>query len=74
MFLAKYDAAGNHVWSLQLGGPSFDDGFGVTADASGNVIVTGSFNGTADFGGDPLTSAGGRDVFLAKYRGGPAAP
>ena len=67
MFLAKYDAAGTHVWSQRFGGTSRDKGVGVATDAGGNVVVTGLFNGTVDFGGGPLTSAGGVDVFLAKY-------
>lgn len=38
----------------------------VAVDPVDNVLVTGSFEGTQDFGGGPLTSAGGRDIFLAK--------
>jgi len=36
-------------------------------DSSGNVTVTGEFQGTADFGKGPLTSAGDSDVFVASY-------
>ena len=36
-------------------------------DGSGNVLVTGTFEGTVDFGGGPLTSTGVSDIFLAKY-------
>lgn len=38
-----------------------------TLDAAGNVYITGSFTGTATFGATTLTSAGGQDVFVAKY-------
>jgi len=36
-------------------------------DGSGNCLVTGRFAGSVDFGGGALASAGGQDVFLAKY-------
>ena len=36
-------------------------------DAAGNVYVAGLFSGTATFGAVTLTSAGGTDVFIAKY-------
>ena len=71
IFLAKYDVNGNYSWAISMGGPEFDNGISVAIDASGNVYVTGSFNGTADF--DPsantanLTSAGETDIFLSKY-------
>ena len=36
-------------------------------DTVGNVLVTGTFECTTNFGGDTLTSAGSGDIFLAKY-------
>ncbi|MBC7845288.1 MAG: hypothetical protein H7Y10_02205 [Flavobacterium sp.] len=51
--------------------PAFNDAKSLITDASGNIYVTGSFYGTADF--DPsegvanLTSTGTSDIFLAKY-------
>ena len=71
IFLAKYDASGNYLWAISVGGTNTDQGTSLALDGSGNVVVTGIFNGTADF--DPsasianLTSAGGYDIFLAKY-------
>jgi hypothetical protein len=38
----------------------------VTYDPSGNAYVTGSFTGTMDFGGGPVASAGGEDIFVSK--------
>ena len=42
--------------------------FATAPDGAGNVLVVGTFNGTASFGGTSLTSAGGDDVFVAKWR------
>jgi hypothetical protein len=67
IFLAKYDANGSLLWSQRFGGTEGDAAHSVDTDGSGNVFVTGSFQGSADFGGGPLTSAGGRDMFVAKY-------
>ena len=68
IFLVKYSAAGVHQWSRQFGDTGNDVGYGVTADASGNVVVTGSFVGNVDFGGGRLTSnLSSNDVFVAKY-------
>lgn len=68
MFVAKYDPAGNLLWVRSGGGPSADAGNGIAADASGNVIVTGEFAGTATFGAQSLTSLSGSvDVFTVKY-------
>ena len=66
-FLAKYSTTGVHLWSKRFGGAGNDNGLGVGTDAAGNVIVTGTFDGTVDFGGGGLTSAGLRDIFVAKY-------
>lgn len=73
IFLAKYDTAGNYVWSGSMGAKNNDQGYGVAVDKSGNVYVTGLFTGTVDFdpgvGRDTLmsASAASNDVFLAKY-------
>jgi len=58
---------GAHVWSKGFGGTGDDYGYGVAVDPSGNVALTGAFRNTADFGGGPLASAGGSDLFLASF-------
>src|SRR5262249_26201036 len=67
VFIAKYSSSGAHLWSKSLGSTSTDTGYGIGVDSSGNVFVIGIFQGTVDFGGGGLTSAGGSDIFLAKY-------
>jgi hypothetical protein len=67
MLLARYDSAGNPVWALRAGGTGTDLGWQVAADPSGNVLVAGYFNGTANFSGTIVNSGGGADPFIAKY-------
>lgn len=58
-------------WAKAMGGADPDNGYSIALDGSGNVYTTGYFVGTVDF--DPgagvanLTSAGGGDIFVAKY-------
>jgi len=71
VFLSKFDTSGNFEWAETWGGNSFDEGFGVAADTSGNAFVTGFYFTTVDF--DPgvdvhnHSSIGGGDVFLSKF-------
>jgi hypothetical protein len=65
--LAKYTANGVHRWSKRLGSPGYESDKAVAVDGSGNVFLTGSFDGTVDFGGGNLVSAGKFDIFLAKF-------
>jgi len=67
IFVAKYNASGAHLWSQRFGSTSNDHGYGVAVDGSGNVVVTGGFSGTVNFGGGNLVSAGLGDFFVAKY-------
>lgn len=68
IFLAKYDPSGSYVWAKSMGGTIADIGSGIAVDATtGNVYVTGYYTTAANFDTAALTSAGGRDIFLAKY-------
>ena len=42
----------------------------LTPDAAGNLLVAGTFSGTLTLGGTTLVSAGGPDVFVAKWNTG----
>src|SRR5262249_9842629 len=71
-FVAKYAPDGTHRWSKNFSptiannGP--DTGYAVAVDGSGNVVVTGSFQGTEYFDGvTGVTSAGlSEDIYVVK--------
>jgi hypothetical protein len=70
IFVAKFSSSGVPLWSTRMGGDGFsrDTALGVACDASGNVVVTGFFEGTADFGGESLVAQpGSSDVFVAQF-------
>lgn len=67
--LAKLDPGGGHLWSKRLGDSSGSHSpLALAVDQGANVLLTGaftqSFNLTAE---TVLTSAGGFDVFVAKF-------
>ncbi len=57
-------------WAKTMGGTADDGGSSIALDPSGNIYVTGKFQGTVDFDPGPgtfnLTSAGGYDIFISK--------
>ncbi len=63
IFLMKFDSSGNRIWATQLGTTADDIGQGVATDGSENVFVTGETSGSLFAG-----NAGGRDVFLVKFK------
>ena len=68
IFLVKYDPNGNVIWARKAtGSGGINTGQSVAVDASGNCFVTGTFEGSVNFSGVVLNSAGGDDLFLAKY-------
>lgn len=68
-FVAKFDPAGNHVWSASYGDVADQAGVDVASDASGNVVMLGTYTGSVNFGGagDQLTAVGSDDIFLVKF-------
>lgn len=55
IFISKLDASGNFIWAKQMGGSGWDCGNSIVQDLSGNVFITGAFQGAADF--DPSSAA-----------------
>ena len=69
-FVIKYTTDGNIVWAKTIGGTLIDYATGVDVDDFGRVTVSGQFQGSFDFDGNPnrrVTSNGNYDVFFAAY-------
>lgn len=71
IFIIKIDTNGGYSWAAHIGGGSNDEGKGIALDASGNVFVTGYFEGSnIDFNPGAevvnLSSNGDQDAFLLK--------
>jgi hypothetical protein len=66
VYIARLNPSGGHAWSKRYGNASSQAATGIAVDEEGNLLVTGSFQGTIDFGGKVLTSAGSDDIFVAK--------
>lgn len=63
---------GNYIWSTSFGDaasqPAGDQvPTGIATDSGGNILVLGTFNTSIDMGGGPASSAGGDDIYLAKF-------
>ncbi len=68
-FVARYSSSGAHVWSKRWGSALEDKAYAVALDNLGNSAVTGMFTNNVDFGGGPVSNAGGNgsaDIFLVK--------
>ncbi len=66
IFFAKFNSSGTWQWQLLAGNTGSDYGEACAVDANNLPHVVGYFNGTILLGGS-LTSAGGEDIFQAKY-------
>ena len=62
IFVTKYSSAGEKLWTEQWGTNSYDDGFGITSDSSGNLYITGATGGAFDGN----SHSGYMDIFLTK--------
>ncbi|NEN23691.1 T9SS type B sorting domain-containing protein [Cryomorpha ignava] len=69
IFISKISANGTTTWVVAAGGSSSDRGLGIAVDNDQNVIVSGFYSGTINFGsGISISSnAGSQDAFVAKY-------
>jgi hypothetical protein len=73
IFIAKYDSIGVHQWSQRYGTAGYSYGYGICVDSGTNIVVTGSFQSSLNFGnGTTFTPMAGSAIFLAKYTSGGA--
>jgi beta-propeller repeat-containing protein len=71
IFISKLDNNGNFLWAKDIGGAAADVGLGLSLYSSGNVYITGWFQGTVDFGTTTLSSKSGTfDIFITKLDSG----
>lgn len=63
-FVSGYDSEGTYLWDCV-----FEDAVGrrIATDASGRVIVSGTFEGSVDFGGGPLAATVDSEPFIAVF-------
>jgi hypothetical protein len=67
VFVAAFNQNGAYSWGKLFGDATAQTAGGVAVDAVGNVVITGDAAGKVNFGGGMLTSAGGSDVYLARF-------
>ncbi len=63
LFISKYNADGDRLWTQQTGTNSFEAGYGIALDPDKNVYVVG-YSGS---GLDGNESAGATDIIVTKY-------
>ena len=66
-FLIKLDATGAPLWGRRGGDSAFQQINGIVVDQYGTATVVGTFGGALDFGAPALVSAGGLDIFVARF-------
>ncbi len=68
VYIAKYNSSGSFQWVRSGGSIYSDEGTGIATDASGNVLITGHFNTTIQFGNISLSNtSNGYSTFIIKY-------
>lgn len=67
IFVAQFNAStGQHNWSRRFGGLSNDTANSLAVDSADNIVVSGRFEGSVDFGTGSFVSRGIDDVFVVK--------
>lgn len=67
VFIAKFSPEGAFIWSSRAGGQSADYVTGLALDTQQNLVISGYYYGSLNFGDTTLVSSGSSDIFLAKF-------
>lgn len=69
-FLVRYDANGQKLWAISIGGAGEDEFSDIDVDLAGNVYVTGTMRGEIDFDHDgavDIRAEGQSVMFMASF-------
>jgi chitodextrinase len=67
VFVAKYTPAGGCTWSHRYAFLWDEAGVGLSVDSANNIVVTGTFYQSENFGGGVMTTPGGQHGFVVKF-------
>jgi hypothetical protein len=67
IFMVKYSPTGNVLWVLKAGDRDSDGIEAIAVNSSNHIYVAGYFEDTLSFGTNSVVTAGGSDVFVAKF-------
>jgi hypothetical protein len=67
LFTRWQSSTGNLEISRSFGGATRDEGSGIASAMNGDVIAVGFFDGALGLGATPLVTAGGLDVWVARF-------
>ena len=68
VFVVAFDQDGDYIWDRTFGGADDEAPGGIATDADAHVVIAGSFQASADFGGGVRTSNGEADAFVVMLR------
>lgn len=67
LFVIKLDPDGSPAWSRAFGSPDLERADGIAIAATGEILLTGDFFGTVDFGAGPMAAPpGSSGLYLLK--------
>ena len=66
IYAAKFDDNGALCWLRSTGGTKGNLGYCIVRDKTGNLFLSGAFDGETNYGATKLTSKGSNDIMLLK--------